>query len=45
MIEDPAAFDAPFFSVSSKEAVALDPHQRWALESAYHALENGKPDF
>jgi acyl transferase domain-containing protein len=40
--DDPAAFDAPFFSVPSKEAVAMDPQQRWALEAAYHALENGK---
>ncbi|KAF2868359.1 hypothetical protein BDV95DRAFT_500684 [Massariosphaeria phaeospora] len=38
--EDPAVFDAPFFSIPVKEAIAMDPQQRWALEAAYHALEN-----
>jgi hypothetical protein len=38
---DPAAFDAPFFSVGPKEAAAMDPAQRIALETAYHAFENG----
>lgn len=38
---DPAAFDAPFFAITAKEAAAMDPQQRWALEAAYHAFENG----
>ncbi|KAH7304313.1 hypothetical protein B0I35DRAFT_484602 [Stachybotrys elegans] len=37
---DPASFDAPFFSITSQEAEAIDPQQRWALETAYHAFEN-----
>ncbi|KAF9872901.1 hypothetical protein CkaCkLH20_09764 [Colletotrichum karsti] len=38
--DDPASFDAPFFSISTKEAAALDPMQRWTLETSYRALEN-----
>ncbi|GAB1315319.1 hypothetical protein MFIFM68171_05529 [Madurella fahalii] len=38
--EDPGLFDAPFFSVTAKEAAAMDPQQRLALEVAYHAFEN-----
>ncbi|KAL0940386.1 polyketide synthase [Colletotrichum truncatum] len=38
--DDPAAFDAPFFSISTKEAAALDPLQRWTLETSYRAFEN-----
>ncbi|KAI1138716.1 hypothetical protein F5Y05DRAFT_403935 [Hypoxylon sp. FL0543] len=38
--EDPAAFDAPFFSITSKEAASMDPQQRWLLETSYRALEN-----
>ncbi|KAI0407872.1 polyketide synthase PksD, partial [Xylaria palmicola] len=37
---DPAAFDAPFFSVTAKEARSMDPQQRWLLETSYRALEN-----
>ncbi|KAG6354546.1 hypothetical protein INS49_004563 [Diaporthe citri] len=37
---DPAVFDAPFFSITAKEASSMDPQQRWALEAAYHAFEN-----
>ncbi|KAI1171055.1 hypothetical protein F4777DRAFT_591503 [Nemania sp. FL0916] len=38
--EDPGVFDAPFFSITAREAAAMDPQQRWALETAYHAFEN-----
>ncbi|KAI6080277.1 beta-ketoacyl synthase, partial [Hypoxylon rubiginosum] len=38
--EDPGAFDAPFFSVTAKEAASMDPMQRWTLEASYHAFEN-----
>nr|ALQ32786.1 putative polyketide synthase [Fusarium babinda] len=38
--DDVAAFDAPFFSVTAKEASAMDPMQRWTLEATYHAFEN-----
>ncbi|KAK4161309.1 hypothetical protein QBC43DRAFT_97854 [Cladorrhinum sp. PSN259] len=38
--QDPAAFDAPFFSISQSEANSLDPDQRSLLETSYHALES-----
>ncbi|KAJ8130428.1 hypothetical protein O1611_g3200 [Lasiodiplodia mahajangana] len=38
--DDPAAFDAPFFSINPQEAAAMDPQQRWILETAFHAFEN-----
>ncbi|KAI0024632.1 hypothetical protein F4780DRAFT_795163 [Xylariomycetidae sp. FL0641] len=38
--EDVGAFDAPFFSVTPKEAAAMDPVQRWSLETSYRAVEN-----
>ncbi|KAI6268439.1 Type I Iterative PKS [Pyricularia oryzae] len=38
--EDPAVFDAPFFSVTAKEAASMDPLQRWTLEASYRAFEN-----
>ncbi len=34
-------FDAPFFSISTTEAAALDPQQCLLLETAYQAIENG----
>ncbi|KAI0467673.1 hypothetical protein F4859DRAFT_525103 [Xylaria cf. heliscus] len=37
---DPAAFDAPFFSVTAAEASSMDPMQRWTLEASYRAFEN-----
>ncbi len=39
--QDLAVFDAPFFNISPREAQALDPQQRMALETAYESLENG----
>ncbi|KAJ8132109.1 hypothetical protein O1611_g1520 [Lasiodiplodia mahajangana] len=38
--EDPSAFDAPFFSITAREAASMDPQQRRALEVAYHTFEN-----
>lgn len=38
---DPAAFDAPFFSITANDAAAMDPQHRLALETAYHSFENG----
>ncbi|TGO59558.1 hypothetical protein BCON_0043g00160 [Botryotinia convoluta] len=38
--EDLGAFDAPFFSVTPDEAMAMDPQQRIMLETSYQALEN-----
>jgi acyl transferase domain-containing protein len=40
MEEDPALFDAAFFSMTAKEAAAMDPQQRIGLEMAYLAFEN-----
>ncbi|KAL4999764.1 hypothetical protein BDV10DRAFT_200455 [Aspergillus recurvatus] len=37
--EDVRAFDAPFFSVTAREAASMDPLQRWTLEASYRALE------
>lgn len=37
---DLAAFDASFFSLTAEEAKGMDPQQRLALETTYHALEN-----
>ncbi|RDA94859.1 hypothetical protein CP533_4211 [Ophiocordyceps camponoti-saundersi (nom. inval.)] len=39
--QDISCFDAPFFSITPKEAQAMDPQQRLALEVAYEGLENG----
>jgi acyl transferase domain-containing protein len=39
---DISAFDAPFFSITPKEANAMDPQQRMALEVAYESIENGE---
>ncbi|KAJ3578103.1 hypothetical protein NPX13_g2461 [Xylaria arbuscula] len=35
-----AAFDAPFFSLTEKEAISMDPQQRLLLECTFEALEN-----
>lgn len=39
--QDFKVFDAPFFSVTPKEAKAMDPTQRMLLEAAYEGFENG----
>ncbi|KAL2139934.1 hypothetical protein VTI28DRAFT_4479 [Corynascus sepedonium] len=38
--QNPALFDAPFFSLTRQEAEAMDPQQRLLLECTYEALEN-----
>jgi acyl transferase domain-containing protein len=40
--EDPGYFDAPFFSMTSSEAIGTDGQQRLMLEVAYETLENGR---
>ncbi|KAI6573828.1 Type I Iterative PKS [Pyricularia oryzae] len=39
-LDDVEAFDAPFFSISAREAAAMDPMQRLGLEIAYEAFES-----
>lgn len=38
--QDMAAFDADFFGIAPKEALAIGPQQRLMLEVAYEAFEN-----
>ncbi|KAJ5109662.1 hypothetical protein N7532_002307 [Penicillium argentinense] len=38
--EDPACFDATFFSIPTQEAVHMDPQQRLLLEVVWECLEN-----
>lgn len=40
LTEDPALFDAPFFSLTEKEAIAMDPQQRMLLECTFEALDS-----
>ena len=44
MKDDPAVFDAPFFSMSAPEAIATDPQLRMMLETAYECFESGMPN-
>jgi acyl transferase domain-containing protein/acyl carrier protein/enoyl-CoA hydratase/carnithine racemase/NAD(P)-dependent dehydrogenase (short-subunit alcohol dehydrogenase family) len=39
-IEKADCFDAAFFGISPREAAWMDPQQRFALEMAWHAIEN-----
>ncbi|KAL2821421.1 hypothetical protein BDW59DRAFT_181186, partial [Aspergillus cavernicola] len=38
--QDVAAFDAPFFNITSQEATAMDPTARMLLEVTYEAMES-----
>jgi acyl transferase domain-containing protein len=39
-IDDVAAFDARFFGISSRDAIAMDPQQRILLEVAWEGLQD-----
>ncbi|GAB2187696.1 SDR family NAD(P)-dependent oxidoreductase [Roseibium sp. LAB1] len=39
-LEQADCFDAAFFGISPREAAWMDPQQRFALEMAWHAIEN-----
>ncbi|MCK9873256.1 acyltransferase domain-containing protein [Nocardiopsis dassonvillei] len=43
-LDSPASFDAEFFGVSPREAVATDPQQRLLLETAWEAVERSGID-
>ncbi|KAM5441355.1 Type I Iterative PKS [Microsporum ferrugineum] len=39
--QDISQFDAPFFSITAREAAAMDPMKRLLLEVTYESIENG----
>ncbi|WP_197504952.1 polyketide synthase, partial [Mycobacterium sp. E3305] len=39
-VDDVSGFDADFFGITPREAVAMDPQQRMLLEVAWEALEH-----
>lgn len=41
---DTDRFDAELFGLSARESAAMDPHQRWAMELAWAALEDAGQD-
>ncbi|WP_204080519.1 type I polyketide synthase [Mycobacterium riyadhense] len=43
-VSDVTGFDADFFGISAREALAIDPHQRIALEAAWEAFEHAGID-
>ncbi|GAB2825474.1 hypothetical protein GCM10022221_24450 [Actinocorallia aurea] len=43
-LHDPAGFDADFFGLSPREALAADPQQRLLLETAWEAVEHAGID-
>lgn len=40
--QDVSVFDAPFFSMTAKEAAGMDPMKRLLLEVSYEGFENGE---
>lgn len=43
-IEDIAGFDAEFFGIAEREAIAIDPQHRLLLETAWEAVEHAGVD-
>ena len=43
-LRDASEFDAPFFSIGPREAMAMDPQQRFLLEGAWEAIESAGID-